>query len=318
MHSTQRTFFELSLRMLVESYEDLIAIAPNEVRELARRGNVPLDQVFLVVFHEQLAEERRNAKLTWPRSDDWLRFETHKKVLFAYEKYQPVSYSTPSDLGYVTRPASECYDHLFWTVYRELGGDTNYKTPEELIEKFKNLVSGLRILELGCGPGFALPVLQRHGAQCKGIDIRNLGIPEIFRPEVGDARKLSSYYDAEEFDLIISHDFFCEVILDQEDSGHVLRGAHQILKRGGRMIHEINFFRMDAPIYYVINYLILKSQLKVRGIDDYLDIIFNSGETITPIWNNKLSLRIDDCVAAGFTGFDIHPEAEYLTVVLRK
>jgi len=318
MHATQRTFFELSLRMLVRSYEELLEIAPNEVLKLARLGRVPPDQVFLVVFHEQLAEERKNAKFTWPRSDDWLRFETHKKVLFAYEKYQPVSYSTPSDLGYVTRPASECYDHLFWTVYHELGGDTNYKTPEELIEKFNNLVSGLRVLELGCGPGFALHVLEQYGAQCKGIDIRNLGVPEIFRPEVGDARKLSSFYDAEEFDLIISHDFFCEVIVSQEDSGHVLRGAHHVLKPGGRMIHEINFFRMDAPIYYVINYLILKSQRKVRDIDDYIDIIFNSGETITPQWNNKLSLRIDDCVAMGLAGFEIQPEAEYLTVVLRK
>ncbi len=318
MNMTQRSLFELSLRMLVESYEDFISIAPNEARELARMGKVPLDQVFLVVFHEQLAEERRNAKFTWPRSNGWLKFEAYSKALFALEKYQPVSYNTPSDLGYISRPASECYDHLFWTVYRELGGDDNYETPQELVEKFKNLVSGLRILELGCGPGFALHVLEQYGAQCKGIDIRNLGIPDIFKPEMGDARKLSSYYAAGEFDLIISHDFFCEVILDQEDSGHVLRGAHQVLRTGGHMIHEINFFRMDAPIYYVINYLILKSQLKIRDIDDYINIIFNSGDTIAPKWNNRLSIRIDDCVAMRFAGFEIQPEAEYLTVILRK
>lgn len=319
MQAAQRAFFELSLHMLVRSYEEFITLAPGEARMLAKLGNVPLDQVFLVLFAEQLTEERNNAKTTWPRSNGWLKFEANKHALFTHEQFQPASYNTPSDLGYISRPASECYDHLFWMMYRELGGDNNYETTEELINKFLNLISGLRVLELGCGPGFALKVLQNHGAQCRGIDIRDLAIPEIFRPEVGNARNLSAYYDADEFDLIISHDFFCEgVIVSQEDTTCVLREAYNVLKPGGRMISEINFFRMDAPIYFVINYLILKKQGSVRDIDDYMNILFDSGDTLTPKWNNKLSIRIDDCLASGFSIPTIVPEAEYLTVILKK
>lgn len=322
MQAIERNLLETMLRFVIGNYEEMIESIPEFAFDLSAKFHLPHDQLYLAFFAEDFSREREDAKLTWKQSDGWLKFEAHKDRIFKNELFNPTSYSTPSgEQGYLFQPASLTYNHIFWNIYRELGGDSSYTTSDELLEQFTRLVSGLRILEIGCGPGFALRVLQDLGAHCKGIDIRNLTIPDIFNPVVGDARCLPDYFGDDEFDLIISRDFFCEgVIISQEDSRKVLDKSSRLLKSGGRMINEINFFRMDTPMYLVAHYFATKKQGLIKNVDQFIEYLFNTPDVglNIPKWTNRLSIRIDDCVAAGFTGFSVQPEAEYLSVILRK
>ena len=302
---------------LVNGYESLTRA---EVQKTANILQVPPNQLWRALFAEQIQREREDIKSTWPRSDGWLKFEAHKTAIFRREVFQPTSTPSPFGKGYTFRPASLTYDHLYWKIYHELGGDDIYETDEELCQRFRQCVQGHRLLEIGCCPGFALKVLKSHGAHCRGIDICDLRIPGIFNVDIGNARELASRYGNGKFDLIISRDFFCEpTVITQEDSGKVLNDAYQLLKPGGVMISEISFIRTNTPMGLIATYFMMKEDGYEGNIEEFIDFSFASEKAINlSEWTNRLSIRIDNCVAAGFTGFAVKPEAEYLTVVLRK
>lgn len=116
-------------------------------------------------------------------------------------------------------------------------------------------VSGLHVLDAGCGPGFYTHELLRRGATVVAVDVTPEMI-EVTREIVGDratlhvcdmARPLSFAADAE-FDLIVA-----PLMLDYiEDWSAVFAEFSRVLRPGGRLIY--------SHAHPMSDYLLLKTK----------------------------------------------------------
>jgi len=105
-----------------------------------------------------------------------------------------------------------------------------------LILKFLGNVTGKKILDVGCGPGFHTSLLTKRGAVVKGIDISKEFI-EIARREtltaefiIGDAEKLPFFNS--EFDIVVA-----PLVLHYLNSwDQILKEIYAVLKKGGIFI----------------------------------------------------------------------------------
>ena len=109
-------------------------------------------------------------------------------------------------------------------------------------EVLKDLPSDkpLRILDVGCGPGFFPIVLGRLGHTVVGIDYNeemcrtaarncdSFGVPSDLR--VMDAHHL--YFEDGSFDVVVSRD----VLWNLDDPEQVYREMHRVLRSGGKMV----------------------------------------------------------------------------------
>jgi 2-polyprenyl-3-methyl-5-hydroxy-6-metoxy-1,4-benzoquinol methylase len=103
-------------------------------------------------------------------------------------------------------------------------------------------VSGLVVLDLGCGQGWFSRRLAQRGAKVTGVELAENQIANARRREgeapLGidyrqlDATTVHRHFPAGAFDLVTA----LMSIQDMDDSGAALKAAHTVLKPGGRML----------------------------------------------------------------------------------
>ncbi len=314
MKNNDSAFFKVySVKKLIELVESMMPL----FEKVAEKEGVPEDSAFLLAFGEEYNKEREEIEKTWGESDSWKKFRQNKEEIFRHEVFFPVFYKNPGGKYHFSAP-SKSLVNFFWIIYQALGGKDDYSSPSELLTKFKEVIHGKRILEIGPGPGFTLKVLADAGALVKGIEIRSFDFLPEANIVLGNACSLEKHFEENVFDLIISHDFFCEAVVSQEESLDVLSGSAKLLKKGGLMVNQVNFFRVDSIFNYAIQYFEMKKQGLVKDANEFIER-FDSYESFEkPRWSNKISLRIDHFFPAGFSVRKIWAENSYINIILER
>ncbi|MEN8141969.1 MAG: class I SAM-dependent methyltransferase [Thermodesulfobacteriota bacterium] len=192
-----------------------------------------------------------------------------------YGLYLPVSICRDCGLILATpRMTDESYNHFYNDGHRRLyvgkeTPDPSYfderyragKATFEYLSKHMN-VSGMRILEVGCGSGAILKYLHDNGAIVKGIDLSREYL-EYGRKKYGldlSSTDLFELPDNHEFDLIIYSDVLEHILSPREH----LEKIKRLLKTGGLLYIKVpgvkNIFRpylgdflkslQNAHVYY--------------------------------------------------------------------
>ena len=108
--------------------------------------------------------------------------------------------------------ASEHYDAEYFTgEWRDAGNNYNLETRRQIEAKNPSLIKDVfqpqRVLDLGCGPGALMHLLQEIGVEADGIDYNEMSLrlatPEVKdRIAIGDASDTSIKEDGA-YDLVI-------------------------------------------------------------------------------------------------------------------
>jgi 2-polyprenyl-3-methyl-5-hydroxy-6-metoxy-1,4-benzoquinol methylase len=106
-------------------------------------------------------------------------------------------------------------------------------------------VSGLRVLDLGCGQGWFSRRLAERGASVVGVELSENQIANARRHEsespagieyhLLNAALIAETFEAEGFDLVTA----CMSIQDMDDAPAVMSGVGVVLKPGGRMAFSV-------------------------------------------------------------------------------
>jgi SAM-dependent methyltransferase len=114
-------------------------------------------------------------------------------------------------------------------------------------------VRGLRVLDVGCGPGYLARELARLGARVAGVDISARMIEHARAAEsaeplgiefsVLDAAEIASAFAPASFDLAVS----CIALHDMPEPPAVLGAVHAVLRPGGRFVASITHPCSDTP-----------------------------------------------------------------------
>ena len=131
-------------------------------------------------------------------------------------------------------------------VIAQIDGGTYRKWSEEVLKDLPN-DRPLKVLDVGCGPGFFSVILGRLGHHVTGIDYNGemcrvatenckiYGIPADFRRM--DAHNLE--FDGESFDLIVSRD----VLWNLDDPEKVYNEMYRVLRPGGKItVFDGNYY----------------------------------------------------------------------------
>lgn len=124
-------------------------------------------------------------------------------------------------------------------------------------------LTGLEVLDLGCGEGYIARQLRRRGAlKVIGVDvssemIRKAEAQEAQEPlcidyQVGDATRLEGFADGS-FDCVVA--VFLFNYLDRESTAAVMQQVARVLRPGGRFVFAVPhpslpFLRAEDPPFY--------------------------------------------------------------------
>ncbi len=124
------------------------------------------------------------------------------------------------------------------------------------------------VLDAGCGTGGFLTFLRRHGyANLDGFDLSPIAVDwsrrRGFNVRIGDLRRISSMYDPESADVIVSADnlFF----LPRDEWASFAAACYRILRPNGRLILNLpalDVFRGIHDVSVGINYRFSKNDLQ--------------------------------------------------------
>ena len=114
-------------------------------------------------------------------------------------------------------------------------------------------VSGLRILDLGCGNGYFAREMARRNARVTGVDLSPRMIHHALKREadeplgityhVADAAAIDSVLGGERFDMVTS----CLALQDMPDVPGALAQAKRVLADDGRLVASITHPCSDMP-----------------------------------------------------------------------
>lgn len=115
-------------------------------------------------------------------------------------------------------------------------------------------VSGLRLLDLGCGNGYFSREMESRGAIVTGVDLSRQQIEFARRHEeespvgiqyaVKDAERLSEHFAASSFDMVTA----CVSLQDMPNPERAISGAFHVLRPGGRFVFSITHPCTDVPL----------------------------------------------------------------------
>jgi len=114
-------------------------------------------------------------------------------------------------------------------------------------------VSGLRVLDVGCGSGYLAREMARRGAHVTAIDISPRMIALAREMEAAeplgigfqaiDAAEIGGAFAAGSFDMAAA----CLALQDMADPATALRGVRSVLRPGGRFVASITHPGTDTP-----------------------------------------------------------------------
>ena len=111
-------------------------------------------------------------------------------------------------------------------------------------------VSGLRLLDVGCGSGYFAREMAQRGAQVTAIDISQRMIALARGTDryaidyrLLDAQQLGDSFPHGSFDMVTS----CVSLCDMPDPLAVIRGIHSVLRPDGRLVFSITHPCTDTP-----------------------------------------------------------------------
>ena len=166
-------------------------------------------------------------------------------------------------MTYIGEPYDETYYHTFSKTRREgyhdysrwldfAGGQNLWENIADDIEAMTGLVSGKRILDVGCAYGYLTDILTARGANVSGIDISAWAISQ--------AQSLFPALDFVQGDLLTSgfgnNTFHLTVVCgtlecmnNDAEIGSFLSEIKRVTKPTGIMYFLIDYCRGPAPIY---------------------------------------------------------------------
>ncbi|MCI4325958.1 MAG: class I SAM-dependent methyltransferase [Thermoplasmata archaeon] len=147
------------------------------------------------------------------------------------------------------RQAKTGWEEAFdvWEEFQENGRDfaRDHVHGPGLLRAIGN-VDGLRTLDIGCGQGRFTRTLARRGARVSAVDWSDRMIASARQHEradplgidyrVADARTAANLWKPGSFDVIVA----CMSFMDMPGLPQVLRGAHRLLRPGGRLVFSVS------------------------------------------------------------------------------
>ncbi len=133
------------------------------------------------------------------------------------------------------------------------------KIQTPVIMKLLNLGGSEDVLDVGCGPGYFVPVIVRRCRRYYGVDLR---IPEHLKRR-GNGKK-ETYVEADALNLPFPDESFDAVLLSSvlqmvDDDERLLRETRRVLKKNGRAV-------IGVPLDYLfIKWLYAARLFKGRG-----------------------------------------------------
>ena len=161
-------------------------------------------------------------------------------------------------------PVAAWYDEM-------LKGSDTYQEKVILPNLLRILLAthGTRILDIACGQGFFSKVYAEGGSQVTGIDISKelikrakLSENQNLKFEVGNANKLSAKNESFDSAIIVL------ALQNIKDMAGVIREAHRVLVRGGKLVIVINHpaFRILKASSWGFD---VEKDIQYRRIDKY-------------------------------------------------
>ncbi|MFW9921784.1 MAG: class I SAM-dependent methyltransferase [Candidatus Thorarchaeota archaeon] len=192
-----------------------------------------------------------------------------------------------------------------WIKNLENNGDKGDASREFIIDPalWKQLgdVTGLKVLDAGCGNGYLARQLAKKGAKVVGVDFSKNFISYCKKKEKSEPLGCTYYcgslteldfLENEMFDLVVSN----VVMVDVQDYNTVFREINRILKPKGRFVwsnlHPV--FGSLNQIFYRIPYDTPRNEERLFVlIDRYFDsgAFLTSWGKITPIWQFHRTLQ---------------------------
>jgi len=260
-------------------------------------------------------------------SDDSKNFMKNSRLVFENEDHFKSSYLMHQDrvgsekaATFDYLPASQKYVALFCQMYKHLSGK-KFASPEELKSNFRSVIQGKKILELGCGPGFALRVLNNLDANVSGVEIdltykdKSQGLNIIY----GDASKVLDTLKGkgEKFDVIFSVDFFSTTILSMSDAMRIMGLAGDLMDKSTLSIHQI----MMEKLHPVVQDFNVWMNCRRRGLDynEFKALMDSqSEERKQDTYTNKPNFSKECLLALGFDIINYSKDGWYFNMVLKK
>ncbi len=147
--------------------------------------------------------------------------------------------------------------HTYDEVYRLEKDNWWYKGKRDLFEELINGRKFSRALDIGCGVGSNIPILNAHAQKVVGIDISQKAVYYCRQKgscnvKVGDATALP--FPNHSFDLIV-----CSDLLEHVDDEKVFSEIKRVLKEGGVFLFSVPAFphlwsRYDALACHLRRY----------------------------------------------------------------
>jgi len=298
-------YLQLQRRLLESSLEPL--------KEMVRAGETDGDTATALLVNDW--KTRRGDS----RTASFRKFVENSGPIFENEPYFDAGYDLLMDRSYMIAKASS-NAQLFFKIYQHLSGEP-YDSPKQLLKIMREIAKGKRFLELGCGPGFCLGVLRELGAEVAGVEMRlefANAVPEA-GVRCGDAEFLGDLFGDSRFDVIYSHDFFCEsVVLERLKSLSVAAAAFRHMEDGGLGIHQINCWKMPLPVFLFDMWVTLSQ----RGDDfeQFQNTFWNlpPEEMEDSFYTNRFSLDPQDLLRLGVEIKELSLENDVFTLVARK
>jgi ubiquinone/menaquinone biosynthesis C-methylase UbiE len=181
-------------------------------------------------------------------------------------------------------------------------------------------LKGLRVLDVGCGTGYAFGEACFAGAELYGIDVNpkyitraELGFPEA-RFRLAPAEAIP--YERASFDCVVSR-----VSLPYTNIPDALREIHRVLKPGGRVFFTVH----DFQHHFEFAWIGVKEFAGRRLIDltfvTFASVVFSLfGKCIKKPWNGKIETvqtegrMRKEMEAAGFRGFTFKRQGRHRVV----
>lgn len=201
-----------------------------------------------------------------------------------------------------------------------------YIVKPEIIKNIGNL-NGKKVLELGCGTGFWLKLLQKKGAICSGVDISKNQLDQAIKTSKNidyyykDISKMN-FLKRNSYDIVLLEHVLLE-IKSLKKIKYILKEAYKIMKKGGILIlcdlHPAAAHFEFTNVKSGKNYSYYKSGSKIRVISKNIEgkaITYNDhhwtfSDLINSLIDEKFSIRKISELEPSLSVLKKHPYLNY-------